>query len=94
LLQFFENINKFDKLEVLDLSWNQIGKSNDTVCKIFEMLSSNKKLVRFDLSHNSITNITDYQLWYELLNKNHTLMGFSVTGNSLRLDIDQYLKMP
>lgn len=89
LLDFISSINKFDRLEIIDLSWNQLGRSNESVGKLFEMLSTNNHMLRLDISHNNITNIADYEVWFEHLNKNHTLMGLSVTGNSLRLDIDQ-----
>jgi len=94
LLEFVNNINKFDKIEIIDLSWNQLGKSNELLNKLFEILSTNLKMLRLDISHNNITNTTDYQLWFDNLNKNHSLMGLSVTGNALRLDIDQYLRLP
>lgn len=54
LNSFFLNINKFDSLEVLDLSWNQIGKSVEAVKTLFVMLADNKNLLRLDISHNQI----------------------------------------
>lgn len=54
MINFFNVLNKYDTLEHLDISWNQIGKSSESVKTLFSILGDNKNLLRLDISHNQI----------------------------------------